>query len=30
MVAELGFERLNLREIVLDVDPRNEPAAAPT
>ncbi len=26
LVAELGFERLNLREIVLDVDPRNEPA----
>ena len=26
LVAELGFERLDLREIVLDVDPRNEPA----
>lgn len=24
MVAQLGFERLGLREIVLDVDPRNE------
>ncbi len=26
MVADLGFERLGLREIVLDVDPRNEQA----
>ena len=26
LVSQLGFERMDLREIVLDVDPRNEPA----
>lgn len=26
LVSQLGFQRMDLREIVLDVDPRNEPA----
>jgi RimJ/RimL family protein N-acetyltransferase len=26
MVSDLGFDRLDLREIILDVDPRNVPA----